>query len=139
MSVLGGEDMVVQVETATPGTFIPVADMDRYTTNNNRDKGRFPVFNGIPHVTVGQRVKTFTVSGFLNNTDAGQQRIRAMEAADTPVKLRVLPDGVNGMEVSVLVNTTGHEASADETSLQTFSFDCEATADPVPVGTGIVV
>lgn len=139
MSVIEGPDFLVRIETAVPGTFVDVADMNRYSTSNTRDKARFPVFGGAAHHTVGERTKTFSLAGFLNSTDAGQLRIRSLEATDTPVKLRVLPDGTNGFEITCLINSTGHEATADDTSLQTFTVECEATTDPTPVGGGAAI
>lgn len=139
MSVLEGPDMLIRVETAVAGTFIDVADLNSYSTGNTREKAKFPVFGAAAHRTTGERTKTFSLGGFLNSTDPGQLRIRSLEATDTPVKIRVLPDGVNGFEITCLINSTGHEASAEETSLQTFTVECEATTDPSPIGGGTAI
>ena len=132
--VLGGEDFVLYVETATPGTFIPVADMSRYRGSNARERARYPVFNAAAHRTTGARTKTFSLEGFLNPADAGQNRIRNAENTDTVLKFRVLPDGINGFEITAQVNSTGHEADADDTTLQSFTAECEGTTDPTPYG-----
>jgi hypothetical protein len=140
MSVFTGEDLLVQVEDpAAPGTFITVADLDRYTSSNTRPASRLPVFGGPAHNTTGERAKTFTLSGFYNDDDPGQLALRAASDTNAEVTIRVLPDGTNGFECTILVGTEGGEANADEASLQTISFDCEAVTDEVPIGTGILV
>jgi hypothetical protein len=140
MSVFVGEDLLVQVEDPdAPGTFITVADLDRYSSSNTRPANRIPVFGGPAHETTGERAKTFTLSGYFNDTDAGQQALRDASDSNAEINIRVLPDGVNGFQVAILVGTDGGEATADEASLQTVTFDCEATNDETPIGSGILV
>jgi hypothetical protein len=140
IGIFVGEDLVVQVEDpATPGSFLVVADLNRYSTSNTRPTNRFPVFAGSAHETTGERAKTFTLSGFWNNDDPGQLALRAASDDNAEINIRVLPDGVNGFQCMILVGTEGGEATADEASLQTISFDCEGVDDPTPIGTGIIV
>jgi len=140
MSVFVGEDLLVEVEDPeTPGSFIVVNDLNRYASSNTRAANRYPVFGAPAHETTGERNKTFTLAGFWNPDDAGQNALRAAAEADTAIQIRVLPDGVNGFQCHVLVGTDGGEATADEATLQTVTFDCEMTDDETPIGTGILV
>lgn len=137
--ILTGDQFALYVETAVAGTFVIVNDMNRCTIQSARARNSFAVFQAAPHLTLGRSVKSFSLQGFLNNGDAGQDRLRAMEIAGTPVKIRVLPDGVNGMEVTVLLHSKSYEASAEEATLQPIGFDCENTTTPTNIGSGIQV
>lgn len=139
MPVYVGEDLVIRVESDVPGTFIDVADMTRYATTNARTTNRVSVFAGPAHEVTGERAKTFTLEGLWNDTDPGQIQLREASEGQTEIKIRVLPDGVNGFETSVLVGTTGGEANADEATLQSFTLECEMTTDETPIGTGVLV
>jgi len=107
--ILTGDEFALYVETAVAGTFVLVNDLNRCTIQSTRGRNTFPVFQAAPHLTLGRSVKAFSLQGYLNNGDPGQDRLRAMELAGTPVKIRVLPDGVNGFEVTVLLHSKGYE------------------------------
>jgi hypothetical protein len=139
MAVYEGADLLIEVESATPGVFVLLSDMTRYSSSNTRTTNRVPVFGGPAHEVSGERNKTFTLEGLWNDDDAGQLRVRAASENQTELKMRVLPDGVNGFECTVLVGTTGGEATADEATLQTFTVDAEMQGDETPIGTGVLV
>jgi hypothetical protein len=139
MPVYVGEDLVIQVESEIAGVFLTVADMNRYASTNARTTTTVPVFAGPAHELTGERNKTFTLEGLWNDDDPGQVRLRAKADADEPVKIRVLPDGVNGFECTILQGTDGGEASADESTFQSYTVDAEMQDDETPIGTGVLV
>lgn len=129
-----GSGFELHVNT-TGSTYIIVNDMDRYERAVRRNATSVAVFGRATNYSIpGSRDVTFTVSGFLSDTDAGQATLRTSEAADTPVLIKVMFDGANGFTQSVLVGSTTHSASPE--GLQAYSFEFSATADPVIVGTG---
>lgn len=134
-----GADLQVNVEDpGSPGTFIPVHDMNAYNKNSNRDRTTYPVFQrAVPHTLVGAREIAFTLSGYLNMTDPGQNALRDAEANDTAIVVEVLPDGVNGFRQSVRVGTVTHDA--DPEAFQEYSFEMSAEDTATVVGTGPVV
>ena len=139
MAVLQGDDFVLYVETTTPGTFVVVNDISEFSKSVTRDSSQVRVFaRATPYVVTGGRNATYTATGFFNPTDPGQQRLRDMEAVDTPVKIRLLYDGTNGFTQEVKVTSYDYGASA-EPGLQTYGFDLEANADAVIVGTGPIL
>jgi hypothetical protein len=143
MAVRPGEDFLLQVQLApvepAEGVWVDVADMNRYSRRSNRDIARFPVFGrALPHSIPGTREQGFTVSGYLNHDDAGQARLRAAEAGNFPVNVRVLFDGTeNGFEQEVYVASFTHDASPE--GLQEHGFEMTANDSAVIVGTGPIV
>lgn len=138
MAILMGELLALDVETATPGVYIPVADLTHYRAQTTQERQAYAVFQGAPKSTYGAHVKTLTLDGVLNPTDAGQSRLRAVHALRTLVNVRVLPDGVNGFIASVRIPGLSHDATAEESSVQSVTVDCETVGEPTIVGTGIL-
>lgn len=134
-----GADLVVNVEDpGSPGTYVPVNDMNSYNKNSSRDRTAYPVFmRAVPHTLVAPREVSFTLSGYLNMTDPGQQILRAAEEADTVVSLEVLPDGTNGFRQDVRVGTRTHDA--DPEAFQEVSFEMSAADVPTVVASGPII
>jgi hypothetical protein len=109
--ILTGDALVVYVETAAAGVFVVVNDLHQISVQTTRERSRYAVFQAPPHV----------------------------EDTETPVKIRVLPDGTNGVELTVLIHSKSYESSAEEATLQPISYDAEATTSPVGIGTGILI
>lgn len=134
-----GADLVVNVEDpGSPGTYVPVNDMNSYNKNSSRDRTTYPVFmRTIPHTLVAPREVSFTLSGYLAMTDPGQQILRTAEENDTVANIEVLPDGTNGFRQDVRVGTRTHDA--DPEAFQEVSFEMAAADDPVQVGSGPII
>jgi hypothetical protein len=113
--------------------------MHQASLQTSRDRTRYAVFQGAQHVLSASAVRALSLQGYLNVGDAGQERLRLMESTQTPVKIHLLPDGTNGLELLVLIHAKTYEVSADEGTLQPVTYDCEATSAPVNVGTGILI
>ena len=143
--VLNGGEFALYVEsTATPGTFVEVSDINRFSKRSNRNVASFPVFRrGTAYSIPGTREVTYTASGFANPGDEGQSILRAAEVANSNVLIKVVPisgddadagaTGVDGFTHLVRVGTTSHDASPD--GLQETSFELSAVADATTVGT----
>jgi hypothetical protein len=135
MAVIQGDQFMLEVETAVPATYVVVNDMNAFSKSSQRNSQTFPVFQrATPHSVAGPREQTYTFSGYLNPTDAGQLRLFAMEAANTTVKIRVTHDGTNGF--TQLVRITTYTYDADPENLQEVSFECTADDTAVIQGTG---
>lgn len=143
MPVVAGADFLARVQTAaasgtTPATYAVIADMNSFSRGRSRDVNTYPVFGRMtPHSMPGAREMTFSLSGFLNTNDPGQNRLRQAEAADVPVIVQVLFDGTNGFEQRVRVGSLDH--GADPEGLQTHGFELTADGDPVQIGTGPIL
>jgi hypothetical protein len=134
MAPVHGADFVLEVETATPGTYVPVSDMDNFDDGSDATEQDFPVFGNVTYNVPGARTVTMTASGFRTLADAGQLVLLAAEKARTPVNIRVKYDGTNGYTVQVNVKTRKGNAKAE--GLQTIAFDMTAAAASVAVGSG---
>jgi hypothetical protein len=127
-------------DPGTPGTYIPVNEMNRFSRRTGRSTSRTPVFmRARPHTTRSAREFTATISGFLNDTDPGQEIIRDAMNADTTVKLRVLPDGVNGFTQDFYVGNQTYDASADASAMQEAGWELTDASDPALVLLGPIL
>jgi hypothetical protein len=129
-----GADLVLMVETGTPTVYVAIADMDNFDDGADQNETQSPVFGNIVYVSPGPRLVTLTMSGFRNNTDAGQLLLLAAEKARTEIRLKVLYDGVNGY--TVLTRVKSRKGSAKPEGLQTIAFDFLASAAAVAVAGG---
>lgn len=134
MAVFEGADFVLMAETAVPGTYVNVADMDNFDDGTDAPVQEFPVFGGTKYLIPGARAITFTASGFYNPTDAGQALLLAAEKDRDNIKIKVMYDGTNGYTIEVKVQSRKFNAKAE--GLQTIAFDMLAQAASVVVGTG---
>lgn len=137
MPAFTGDGFQLQVNT-TGVTFVVVADMNRYERATRRNNTTFAVFaNPIAYSIPGAREITYTVSGFLSDTDVGQAALFTAEQANDPIAIQVLFDGTNGFEQEVLVGSTTHSASPE--GLQELSYEFSAVAAATIVGTGPLI
>ncbi len=137
MGFVDGTNIILKVETAVADTFITVGGMDKFNYNTQRTSTKRPLFGAAAHVTTGARERSFTVSGLVDITDAGQARLRAMELANTPVKIQILWDGTNGFTEEVKATNFTVDGSADGEVEGGFNFDSNAAA--VIAGTGPII
>ena len=140
MAPVHGEDFVIEIETATPGTFVEIGSMNSYRRGSGRDEAIRKVFNRtLPYRIPGTRDQTMEVSGFLDLVDAGQIRARACEASQDDVTIRVFPGGgtTDGFSQLVKVRSFSHEAAPED--LQPHGFVFSPQADAVIVGAGPIL
>lgn len=137
MSVRNNEDFRAEVETATgSGVYVLIGDMDTFEYSDASSLERHPTFGRtVPYATENAPEIGGTLSGFFNDTDTGQLRLRAAKRAGESVNLRILHDGTNGFRQSFRIGTIGRGASAAG-GLQAGSFELAADGDPVIVGAG---
>lgn len=134
MSVQLGDVFCLEVWNGI-GAYLVVNDMNAFSKSSTRSTTKVAVFKrALPHTVAAARDVSYTVSGFLNPTDAGQNRLRAMEAADTADNIRVTHDGTNGFVQQVKVTELSFDA--DPETLQEYGFSFEAEATAVIEGTG---
>lgn len=129
-----GADLVLEVETAVADTFVPVSDMDNFDDGADQNETQQPVFGNIVYVSPGPRNVSFTISGFRNNTDAGQLLLLAAEKNRTVCRVRVKYDGINGYTVHARVKS--RKGNAKPEGLQTIAFEFLASAPSVAVLAG---
>lgn len=121
---------------ATVGTFVTVAAFNRYSKQGNTDEQNFPTFGGTKYVVPGDRNVNYTVGGFLENSDVGQQTLRDHELVKATVVVQVLFDGANGFQHVARPRSFSHEAGA-EGGLHPVSFELSGQAAAATiVGTG---
>ena len=139
MPIRAGEDFILRVETVTPGTFVTVNDLNSYSKSKAKNRSRYPVFGGTVHTITTTGDEDYTFSGFLNDTDPGQQRLRDVANSETPVLIQVFVGGgtTNGFQQLVRVHTYTHDA--DPEGLQEHGFECTAVATATVLGTGVVI
>lgn len=136
MAIALGEDFLLEVETITPGTFVPVLGMDEWEENDSQTIDTFPTFGASTPLGIPTPPDvSFSISGFKDPVDAGQVRLRTVARARGTVNIRALHDGTNGymQEVRIGSRTGGASASGGP---QTQSFEFAPVGDPTIVGTG---
>lgn len=136
MAIALGEDFRLEVETATPTTFVAVNGMDEWQANDSQNIDTFPTFGAATPLAIPAPPDvSFTISGFLDVADPGQIRLRLIARTRATVIIKVLYDGTNGYTQEVRVGSHGHTASASG-GPQTQSFEFAPSATAVIVGTG---
>jgi hypothetical protein len=139
------EEFDIEVEGAD-AAWLPINDMTGFTKDSSRDVTRTRVFmRTLPHSKPGAKEITISVSGLVNTDDPGQMRVRAQEALNAPVNIRVQPRGPQGgtpspagMAILCEVGSMSYASSADD-DYQTWSFDLVPLSDPVVVGAGPIL
>jgi hypothetical protein len=138
MSIALGEDFVLEIETATPGTFVPINGMDTWDSSDSQTIDTFPTFGATanPLAIPSPPDISYSASGFFDAADAGQTRARLLGQTRATGKIKVMYDGTNGYTQGVRIASRTHGASAQGgPQTQTFEFAPDGTA-PVIVGTG---
>jgi len=124
---LAGKNLVVQVSTATGGTYNTVADINSATmthAGNTIDVSAM----GTDYIQriMGLKDCTYSIGGFYDPTDTtGQVRIRNAWLNDTALFVAFLPDGSTGFKQEVKVSNFEISASAD--GAVELSIDVEGT------------
>jgi hypothetical protein len=137
--VFAGEELLILVETAVAGTFIEIADLNRVQVQTQRDRTTYAVFQNPAQRSYARATRAVSLQGFLNGDDAGQVRLRLAEKTEIAVKVRLLPDGTNGEEYLVRIHAKTYDVTADPSTLQPVSYECDVLTDPVDVGTGLSI
>jgi hypothetical protein len=128
-----GDDFAI---VATVAAFVTVAAMSRYSKKGDTEEQNFPSFGGTKYVVPGTLNVSYTVSGFLETTDVGQQTIRDHEIVKAKVVIKVLFDGTNGFQHEARPRSFSHDADA-EGGVQPVSFDFAGeSAAATQIGTG---
>lgn len=97
MPPVTGAQFRVEVETATPATFVDVADMDTFESSGSRSESTHRVFQRTTDYVLEELpTDTVTLSGLFSPADAGQLRLIAAYNGNTIIKLRVTQDGTAG-------------------------------------------
>lgn len=132
-----GSALRVEVETATPATFIDVADMDTLESAGARAESEHRVFQRTtPHVLEELPIDTVTLSGLFTPTDAGQIRLFAAYNGNTLIKLRVTQDGTAGWTQNFYVREQRRGARPD--GWQTIAWTLRADGPKTVVTTGVL-
>ena len=136
MAIALGEDFILNVESTTPGTFIPVLGMDEWEQNDSQTIDTFPTFGASTPLGIPTPPDiSFSISGFFDPVDPGQVRLRTIARARSTVNIQVLHDGTNGYLQEVRGGSRSGGASASG-GPQTASFEFAPVGDPTIVGTG---
>lgn len=130
-----GENVVIQIETATAGTFVNINGVDKYSRNSQRPVKKQLVFmSSIQIASTGPLDESVTFSGIIDAGDAGILRILAQKAADVMTNFQFLYDGTNGYKQ--LFKISGFNSDGTPDGYLTFSGSLTAEANAVVVGTG---
>lgn len=116
-------------------TKILVNSVSRYAKRGSRPTTRTAVFQRATPLTLGGvREQSFTLTGILNPTDAGQLVLFTAEEGNVSCFVTVQPDGTNGFEQEVEITSNGHDADPD--AWQEITFECTGVGPRVIVGAG---
>lgn len=133
-----GANFRMTVATTFAGTYEPVSHINAISRPSNRTITQFAAFGLNPSIGVpGPREVSYQAGGYLSIGDSGQDILRAAEAANTTVFIKMLFDGTNGFNQEVRVGSQTFSAAPDGLQLTTFEFSAVGTA--VIIGTGPVL
>lgn len=129
------ENAVIQIETATPGTFVNVNGIDRYSRKSGRSTTKKAIFmQSLQVKSTGPLDESVTISGIVDPADAGLLRALAVKATDSNINWQFLYDGTNGYKQ--LFRITDLSSDATPEGYIAFSATLEAEANAATVGTG---
>lgn len=112
-----------------------VEGLNKYNKQRTRSTQTFAVFNrATPYAITQPKEEKYSVTGLLIPGDPGQDQLRAAEAAQTPITITVLPDGVAGFSQEVYVNSHTHDAAPEGFQEVTFEFIANADASSISGG-----
>jgi hypothetical protein len=136
MAPLNGADLLINVETATPDTFVEVKDGRAWSGTLTSQSTTVAVFNRATKYTAASSTEeVYTLGWLLNLDDAGQIRVRAQARAQAATIFQFLYDGTNGFEQEMIITERGASADPDG-NLMEFTATLSANDVPVVVGTG---
>lgn len=138
MAVSLGQDFLVKVGATTGATPDTVGSMHTFSKSSSRKSDAFPIFDATLPITIpGTREQTYSMQGYLDEADTGQDTLRAAEAADTTVFLTVTRDGTNGFKQECRVTSFTYNTTPE--GLQEISYEFVAAAAATIVGTGPIM
>jgi hypothetical protein len=135
---IDGAPLTVEIETATPGVYVAVNGVDKYSRRSGRASRKQSVFGQANQVSsTGVLAETITMSGITDIADPGILRLLAMKAGDLQSSIRIKFDGTNGYSQACKVSSLDTDADPDD--FVTFSINLETMAAAVIVGTGPIM
>lgn len=136
MAPLNGADLVINIETATPDTFVEVKDGRAWSGTLSSQSTTVAVFNRATKYTAASSTEEiYTLGWLLNLADAGQTRVRLQARAQNPAIFQFLYDGTNGFQQEMIITERGASADPDG-NLMEFTATLSANDVPEVVGTG---
>jgi hypothetical protein len=133
-----GALLTVEIETSTPGVYVALNGVDRYSRRSGRATRKQSVFGQANQVSsTGVLAETITFSGITDIADPGLLRLIAMKAGDIQASARIKFDGTNGYSQPCRVGAL--DTDADPDNFITFSCTLETEAAAVLVGTGPIM
>lgn len=125
MSVQTPDGILVEVETVVPAVYVEVDDLTSVRSGTTSPITRTRTF-GTTYRTRSTKEYALSLSGLLNASDPGQIILLAAAATGATIKLRVTQDAP-GSQLSYIytgqVSANTHEASAEDGTLQTVTFE----------------
>jgi hypothetical protein len=119
----------------TAGTYVDCNDLTTLSKNSTRNKQTQSVFmRATAYATYGQREVTYSVNGLLSVGDSGQDILRAAEASNDVVFVKITWDGTNGFSVPCRVGS--HTGNSTPENRVEITYELSAEADATMEGTG---
>jgi hypothetical protein len=135
---IDGALLTIQIETATPGVYVALNGVDRYSRRSGRASRKQSVFGQSNQVSsTGVLAESVTLAGIADVADPGLLRAVAMKAGDLQASIKILFDGTNGYTQPCKVSALDTDGDPDD--FVTFSITFETMAAAVVVGTGPVM
>src|SRR5574337_345054 len=140
---VAGSSLQISVAANTPalsappiaGTYSPCNDLTTISKNSTRNSTNVAVFmKSTQYVSYSPRQSSYSLNGLLSVGDSGQDLLRAAEAAEDVVFLKVLYDGVNGFSVPCLVGS--HTGNVTPEGRVEITYELGAVGSETIVGTG---
>lgn len=136
---IAGHNVVVSIATFATGTYVVMDGIKSFDLSDGTDLLDTTDFAStrLRQRIVGLRDFSGSIDGDLELADPGYLRVKACYAAATPIHLRVLVDGTNGMQLPLAVESIDRSGSVDGLVEVSISFSNEGSYDPLDIGLGM--
>ena len=127
-----GKNTLVQVSTATGGTYTTIADMNNQSASLNGENLDVTVFGANWHSRIqGLKDATYDVSGFWKSTDtAGQTAVRNALVNDSALFVQVLIDGTTTNYFKQEIKVASYDIASNADGVVELSMSFEGTGTP---------
>lgn len=129
------DQLALDVNTGTDEVpeWTPVEDIESLSVKSDNPTTEKWVFHrSKPRIFTKPSSDSYSVGGFLNLGDEGQEALRTAARDRTDVQIRVRPDGVKGWIQTVRVGSRSFDVGAEDET-QGIAFDFTGTDDAVGI------
>lgn len=130
-----GSAAVITASATEAGTYEPVSDLNSYNHAVSAQVNQFPVFQrSAAHGVPAADEVTLTLSGLYSAGDSGQGVIATAKASGTTCFIKLLPNGVDGIQGEYRVASITRSGTPNDPANVDFEFALAGEETDVGLG-----